>query len=661
MSKLILLLIFLLSTSAHAICKNKINPSKVIMFVDTNLSAQEIETAEKGACFRGERLVVIPKDHKEEDKYREALKLADIELMKCLDRKKISCLLLDQKSQDIEKKLNKIRNRPPFDELMKNELEELKKSKASLVSFIISGHDGGGMFSGEKGDLPRQTIGMILKDYPEVNKVQSAFLLGCYTGIKYEIANWKSIFPNLHLAGGYDASAPTSDKPFGHQYLLDLLTSEKALLQQADQKKLQAKLFGSVGSLKKLNSAVFIKSKCTMIDNHGYYYGSHNMDAGLEQFDIADCESPKTKQALSSMLEKYNQYDSGELEPPSDTARGELRAMYNKARNSEHCLKEVSSPIPIGVNTVFNLLFFNGVKQSFASFYKSDLAKTEEILKVIKPEEILKNLEELIKKSEEANSKLKKESELLEKSPLLYSEEKQKIIKENNVKLNSLVEGPAMAGLLAKVPGLKEKLIAPEIQYFDPPTLTNQETSQIKAIYELKYQISLQELELIDLKYSPHKIQRLYSQKISNYQYLIDQNKNHSEKIKKDPSVIKNIWIPNATNLKNKSRKEILQNIHNIHGLLSIPGLPSKQEKALSWLSDVSSRHLERFTNNPFSWHELRNKVEAPFYIVPLRLDLNSRASNGSDASPLPFGGGYGTPGGGIVSGGFSGGMGNGW
>ncbi|RPJ73234.1 MAG: hypothetical protein EHM20_12580 [Alphaproteobacteria bacterium] len=65
MKKLFFILIVLASPLINAECNKKIDPKKVIIFIDTNTATPEIEKAEAGACARGERLVVIPKNHKE--------------------------------------------------------------------------------------------------------------------------------------------------------------------------------------------------------------------------------------------------------------------------------------------------------------------------------------------------------------------------------------------------------------------------------------------------------------------------------------------------------------------------------------------------------------------------------------------------------------------
>jgi hypothetical protein len=74
MKQLILLGLILLPTFANAQeCKTKVDPSKIVLFIDTNKGDLEIETVQKAACARGERLVIVPKNYKEYTAYSVAL------------------------------------------------------------------------------------------------------------------------------------------------------------------------------------------------------------------------------------------------------------------------------------------------------------------------------------------------------------------------------------------------------------------------------------------------------------------------------------------------------------------------------------------------------------------------------------------------------------
>lgn len=466
MKKIFFLLFFLWSAIAGAECKKHIDPSKVIIFVDTNLASREIPTAEAGACARGERLIVIPKDYKNYDQLIIELRDADKDFMKCVNSKLLTsvCDLKAKKLNEIGEKLRgTILN---YSALLTKELEQLKKTKAVVTSFIISGHDGGGNFGGEKGELNRDEIEKVFKNYPEVNKVESALLLGCYTGVKYEVKSWLSIFPNLHLVGGYDSTAPLSDKPAGLEYIQELLANEKKLVDTTDQKSLGKKLFNNIKSISELHAGIYIKTQCSVNTNaNEFYYGSQTSEKGLEFLDSGECQKKEIIKEIRELEPRFKKYTSGEVEPPKDSTNGDLRKIYNRARKLEHCLVENKSSI--NLNAVFNLLFFNGIKDSFSDFYKDDLKKAEAILK--------------------------------DQSPL----------------------------------------------------------------------------------------------------------------------ALKEVWVPTTENLKNKTRKQILDNIYKTYKLAATAGIPAKAATTLAWLGKIANQHFVSF-QNPFSWHDHADKVEVPPDYSPL-------------------------------------------
>jgi hypothetical protein len=117
-------------------------------------------------------------------------------------------------------------------------LKEIKDSQGKLQNVSISGHDGGGEFSGFKSNINRNELQNIMSKYKDINEVSSLLLLGCYTGTQKEVIEWKSIFPKAKVIAGHDGSAPLADRPQGHQYIADILTKEKQLSKQAEEKKI---------------------------------------------------------------------------------------------------------------------------------------------------------------------------------------------------------------------------------------------------------------------------------------------------------------------------------------------------------------------------------------------------------------------------------------
>lgn len=386
MIKFLAPLTFLMSFAALAECGNKIDPSKVVLFVDTNFSEQEIKFAEEGACARGERLVVIPKERDDFNKLlieKEAAVKAieknncDIyegrtpkcnEYITTLDEKVYAILKFRQTQKEIKKQVD-------------DALNELKKSNSKVQSIAISGHNGGGQFHGEKGDFTRPDLEDILKKYPTVNDIKSVLLLGCYSNTQNEVIHWKSFMPNLRLIGGYDGIAPAYDKPSGHKYIRDLLSKEKSLIANSDQKKLTATLKSELKGMEQLYASIYFQcSDGSSIKE--YYYGldTTTEKRNVSEFKAGACISKQKE--MQEIVDETRKYATGELEYQGETHAGPLRSLYNRARALEHCSE--FTQIYVDPQSIFNLLFAKGIKESFAEYYKEDLLKAAEYLKNVK-------------------------------------------------------------------------------------------------------------------------------------------------------------------------------------------------------------------------------------------------------------------------------------
>ena len=86
-------------------CNVKTDPKKVMLFVDTNNSEQEIETTKKAACSRGMRLMVVPKNYLEYGKINTAIEVSkkNYEHLYCSDPKKAGC---EEAKQKLDKALS---------------------------------------------------------------------------------------------------------------------------------------------------------------------------------------------------------------------------------------------------------------------------------------------------------------------------------------------------------------------------------------------------------------------------------------------------------------------------------------------------------------------------------------------------------------------------
>lgn len=657
MKKFIALLLIISPEFAKAACAKKIDPSKVMLFIDTNNSELEIATTEKAACARGEKLVIVPNNYKEFAKFTSPVEVASkkVNKLKCFEKQVPACT---QAQHELSVALVKLDNfkmsQKSTNVSVKEALDQIKASKAKLVNLSISGHDGGGSFSGSKGMYSRHELATAMKDLGDINEVKSLMLLGCYTGTPKEVLEWKSIFPQTKLIGGYDGSAPLADRPQGHQYISDILMKEKQLTTQADQKKLQAYVDANVKGLGNLNAALFLQCSDGST-TQDYYYGSKKTKK-VEKFDIKEClEKKKELQQLTRDLDKYM---TGELEPPTDTQAGALREVYNRARSLEHCA-ELTDEI-VNVSAAFNLLFYGGVKSTFAHFYKDELSEAKEIIDGISMEEMEKTFRESQSALEKQYADYDAELALMESNPAEYAAKQEKDLNALKQAFDDALDDPKNADMKAyfqQSSGMSLGGMGMGMNF------TSQEAAKrYFAIIDLQMKHKMKESEVVNDKLNPAAMLEFKKQISKANKELLNSRELSFLGLKESQKDPKNkIWVPNAENLKKYSRKELLENSHRMNTLMASGALSQKQNGALSWLNFTTSNHLQAF-QNPFSWHEFNgHTAEAPPYPYKLKDFLNGNMGGGTGILVGPGGGmsgGYaGGFGGGGFGGGYSGGM----
>lgn len=642
MNKLILLLILVgVPQFSWGVCSNKIDPKKVMLFVDTNTSDLEIATAEKAACQRGERFEVVPKNYKAYTTYIKAIEIGRKALHACVEKYK------DYKAPECESQRNAlnvsrqkqeefINKQVPLKTQINEEMKALSAEKVKLTSVSISGHDGGGHFGGEKGSFSRSSMQYLMSEYPELNEVESVLLLGCYTGVQKEVSAWKSIFPKIRVIGGYDGSAPLAERPQGHQYIRDILTKEKSLKKISTPKSLNAMAKALLGDLDQLNAAIYLRPSCNEEEGNEFYYAS-KIDRNFTKFDVEKCE--KAMADIKNISPLFREYMDGTKEPPTDTANGELRTIYNLVRTNEHCLKGSGMfHGDINGNAALNLLFWHGFKNSFANYYKDDLAEAEKILASIDAKEVMQDLEKAIAQDEETVKEIEETLKELERDPEGLKARYKKELVEANQELERVKALPEIAAVLKK---------ANDFNYRP----TKEETAMMSKFYKAQNDLFTADLRA---RQSIAETKDMLQSTLQMNNSSLSLKRNSLEKLKADPNVLKNVFIPNKENLSKKTRKEVLENIHQIHGLMSSLQLKPKQQAALVWLSNVSSTHFQYF-QNPFEWHEANERPVAPPQQQKLSdfLQMYENAGQG-----YGYGGGFGAT---FSSSGTQSGSGGGW
>lgn len=587
--KFLILPLLLISANALA-CANKIDESKVMLFVDTNFSDLEVETAKKAACQRGEKLMVVPRNYKE---YSAPIRNMEAVLKKLKSCKQNCEPIAEEYQKAYENILSKREADFTFKKELAKELAEIKKNNGRISNFIMSGHDGGGSFGGYKGTLSRSEIAQVMNEFQDINDVSTLMLLGCYTGVQNEIVHWKGIFPKVKMIGGYDGSAPLSDKPMGHYYLEDLLVKEKKLLQQADEKKINDYVKANIRGLSSMNTAVYVEPACSEDQELAMYYGSTTTKK-FSKFDLSQCA--KSAGILNQITLKFSNFDSGEVEPPKDPSDPSIKTVYDQARSLEHCIQQLE--IPLDVNALFNLRFYDAVKTNFANFYKNEVDQVAAILKSDQSslEFLEKDIEDQIANIEEYAKKIVTDNEKLAKDPEGYFRDLKMRVEQDNRELNAM---------LSEKRDILNKLHDPSYN------ASFEETQLFNRYNELKQRIAEDSMAFF-YQTDPGQLATINSYKVSQRVAELNMSKENIKKLKQNE-----IWLPTAENLKNKSRKELRDNLFRIDSVLTINSLPRKTRLALEWIKNAENMHLIHF-QNPFSWHEVTAQVESPVYWVPV-------------------------------------------
>lgn len=616
--KTLLFSLFLVGNVSAATCNKKIDPSKVVLFIDTNMSSPEIATAEKAACDRGEKLVMVPKNYKEFEVFIRAIDKANADLKKC----KSNCKAFETaKEKSFEKFESFKKANPDLSKATSQVVDEIAKSQGKIQQIIISGHDGGGVFSGEKGGISRPDLYSILDEHSATNDVTSLLLLGCYTGTQKEVFDWKKVLPNVRLIGGYDASAPLSDRPHGHKYLADLMLKGKDLLAQTDIDKLNKYTEKNIKSLFGLHSALYLQCEETSNEKDFYYSKAQNPS----EFTKLDFEACLKDTSLQQAVEKLVPYEFGELEPPKDTQKGELRKLYSTVRQWEHCIDIVESPAK--VSTFFNLLFYEDVKKSFAHYYKDRLAEAEAALARLDVATLEVNAAAEIEALEKELQAEKDVLKLLSEKPQDVIATLEAAVTKAEQDRNAFINSFRFTGL-KKFIGIDGTITQQSGKYF-----SKEELKLIDQYKEINGSLGSKKLALAAEKNEPGTSLRLKTEAIAALSNKVSEAERQLFKIKKDPELLKKAWIPTSANLAKKTRKETLSNLNAMTELELLPGIPKELKKELEWVRTTTAKHLQRL-DNPTSWHAFNGvKVETP----PADVKVMEIPGTSSSDAPLSF------------------------
>ena len=395
MNKILALLLLSLPQVVWARCA-PVNEKEVIVMYDSNFSYTEVLAAEKAACKRGQKLIVLPggiEAHKKAGKIHRDFNYITTRLKSC--KTKAQCEPLLQKAYDIQAKLqNEVNNAIAINPDQTAAFSALAKDKIKIKSLIISGHNGGGHFGGYLGIIGKHQIiesyNKAYENLPEERKeLESVYLWGCYTSTLDEVNQWRTGIPSLKLIAGFHASGPSIGKDATRDVLEDLLTKEASVLEKNKSQEISRSL-RNINNINQTLAAIYLKA----CDNTDYYYSIKESKKQSEdgrmisdgriihdfsRLEDLPCQGEEFLEYHKLWSAWYQLYIYGEREIPEDTSGGMLRHMYNFVRENAHCISEAFPGSSLEANHIGLLLFFNKVKKGFPRFFenKIKLAQSE--------------------------------------------------------------------------------------------------------------------------------------------------------------------------------------------------------------------------------------------------------------------------------------------
>ena len=388
MKKLIVLSLLLSSTTYAYTCNRSVDPKKMVVFVDSNISTGEVESAAKAACERGESFKSIPEQSKLKtaiEKKKEVTALDNKLKARC----KTDAQWATQKCQDLSNQVNvaydifynETKKVEVTQGLLQTELSKLAAANIAVSSMVVSGHDGGGSIHGDLGGVDKteivQSMKTAYKNKPSLlNEFHSVFMWGCWTMGPSEVSYWRDNLPSLRMTGGFFDMGPLNTTRATKTVLHDLLVKEKQIYQTCDNKKVK-KLINSVENINSTYAAVYAESQC---GGSNYFYNTKgdgsdapNLKAGQHFVDYdSNFDCKKMAPLINKQITAVMKYYRGDIPIPTNTSTSPLREIYAFARNNARCLKPNHV---LNGDRILMMIFEQDVRKNFKDVFADTITE----------------------------------------------------------------------------------------------------------------------------------------------------------------------------------------------------------------------------------------------------------------------------------------------
>ena len=608
-----------------------------MIFVDLNGNPFEHQQMIKSACERGETLKVLPTN------YDKIVKLtSDLTRIKndsytiCKKRgiRSKACSKSESDIKAVEKKVNDIKNKSqlPNRDGLEKLVADISKGNAKITHLNFSGHDGGGNFGGAISAIGKEEVGEIFQKFPEQrDSVQSLLLLGCYTGVTAEIREWRDRFPKAKLIAGYDGKGPLGDRLAGHTYIRDILKKEQSIVREAEEKKLYSLLNNGIEHIRMLSAAIYVEPFCASDNPSSYYFrASKQGKQRFRSFDDTGCL--KIIHKASEMRLRVTPYVTGEKDIPTNTSSSEMRELYNFARENSHCFtkaepstEETADEVPQSEESdhpmgnpdqLMMLLFYHQFKINFARYYKDELAEMEKMIDQFDPTELLeKNTREIVDAARMLELQVGYQKALGKSDGMKFLNSSMKSLRKQ---IFDVVGDDEKMKKLIEISVFKEEDLTAEDQEL---LRNNSVDDRLMAKLSSDFSIYQQMRFYKQMEMTPDEKRDYINETVSAGKSDLErlESKTHRLATLKD-DLKEKFWVPNEKNIKDKSRKEILDNLTVLNELLG--EVQSYETKDTIGMLTIAKNNMETLLNYrdeaPFTWHEISDVPEAPARIAKL-------------------------------------------
>jgi hypothetical protein len=355
-----------------------------ILFLDYNISSNEVRAAREAATQRDEKLIVLPAIPQSLRNEVDVLKgkiarseaqeaqLAHLAGRNWLPESKLASVM-DQSAQAADQTTalyaqakGLLEGKSITTQDIAEAIERTETEGRAITSLVISGHSYGDNFWGltSKGVTPKE-IETIFSEHSRMRaELRSLMLWGCYSNTPSRAAIWREAFPLTSVILGFGAEAPEGAAITSPALLKDGLLKDSKLAEQGDIQSVQALL----RSLKDANQSHLTGAI------HSCFVG-----IGIAPHFLADADlsCKELESSLPSQLTTFQSYFEAKTpefaEVPAEPHSNVLRHFYNSLQAGSHC-PGAPSDLPKS-NVTLALLFYPTVRANFAAYYGDRVAK----------------------------------------------------------------------------------------------------------------------------------------------------------------------------------------------------------------------------------------------------------------------------------------------